>query len=179
MAGQNRYLYGETNPIKAPVHGNVTIEPGDFVVIAGATQAAGKFACAADYYAYPISSVTGPSDCSGTGASKATSVIKTWFAGIAMNGSPNGVTNYISIAQSGIFRYPVSDYATTGTTIGVKVTAVTPASEISGGSVQHVRLEGHGGTTAYFGYCTVNKASGASYVDFSLRGKYSPGGLVT
>jgi len=180
MAGHNRYLYGETNQVKVPVHGNVAVEPGDFICLAGATQVAGNFSCAADYYAYPVSAVTGPEACSGTGASKATSVIKSWFLGVALDGSPNGVTNYISVAQSGFFRYPISPVnATTGVTIGAKITAVTPASEISGGSPQWISVEKHGGTTAYFGYCTVDKAGGCSYVDFSLRGRFGPGGLVT
>jgi len=179
MAGHNRYLYGETNQIKVPVHGNVTVEPGDLICIAGVTEVAGKFNCTADYYAHPLSSVTGAK------VGDAANHIKQYFLGVAMDGSPNGVTNYISVAQSGFFRYPlVTLPGVTGTTIGWKVSAVSPASATGGASNQYVGLGitatgGGSGSTAYLGYCSVNKDYGASFVDFFIRGKYGPGGFAS
>ena len=178
MAGHNRYLYGEMNQIKVPVHGNVTVEPGDFVCLAGVTEVAGNFNCTADYYAHPLSSVTG------SAVGVAANNMKQWFLGVAMSGSPNGVTNFITVAQSGIFRYPMKTNLTSisSTTIGFKIAAVSPAATTSGGSNQYVTMTdsaGGTGSTAYLGYCTVNKASGVSFVDFTIRGKYGPGGFAS
>jgi len=176
MAGQNRYLRGETNEAKAPVHGNVAVNPGDFIILGGVTKTfCNSYVSSADLYAYPLSSVTHLSTKSVVGA------IRLWFLGVAMNGSPLGVTNFISVAQTGFFRYPLYNPTASvyGTTVGLKISCVTPTGVNSGVSTQHVRMQLHGSTSAYLGYCAQDQAGGASSVIFAVRGKYAPGGVAT
>ncbi len=169
MAGHNRHLRGDINSIKIPCHGNITIEPGDLCVIAGTTpvapaQCGGK----ADRYVYPFSAVTGATEA-GLGAK-----LKNWFVGVAMSGSPSGVTNNVTVAQTGVFRYPMA--TTGGTTIGLTVTGVTPTSNYAttGGSKQYVYGAGSG-SSVYLGYTVITQKGGSSYVDFRIKTKYGEG----
>jgi len=176
MSGQNRIVRGELNEIKVPVKGNQTVEPGDFIVIAGVTTISGsKSGQKADYYAYPFSNVT-------QAATKGVlALLKNWFLGVAIDGSPSGVTCDISVASTGMARYPVNRAASVwaGTSIGIKVSAVTPAGATTGSSNQYISVQNHSGTTAYLGYCMQHQVGGVSNVIFRICGKYAPGGLAT
>jgi len=195
MSGNNRYLKGDINSIKLPVHGATVVEPGDLLILGATTetQQHRKAEGVADYYAYPFSGVTRET---GEGVIR---LCKNWFIGVAMSGSASGTTNEVTVATSGMFRYPLRNITakegalTCGTTVGYIVSAATPtASTTSGCSAQAVMIQGHGGasaavdggSTAFLGYCVITKPAGtktggASYVDFTIRTKYGPGGLVT
>ena len=176
MAGQNRHLRGDMNEIKIPVHSDVTVEPGDFLVIGGVVTV-DQSGRAADYYAYPFSSVSGA--VLKGGVSNSLNVCKQWFVGVAMSGSASGVTDDINVATDGIFRYPYNNAGTVtaGTTIGYKVSAVTaPAKALGAGvSAQAVSLQLLGGTSAYVGYVAENHVGGTSFVDFRIHTKYGLG----
>jgi len=183
MAGHNRHLRGDLNEITVPVHSDVTVEPGDLMVIGGVAKV-DQSGRTADYYGYSFSSVSG--DVVKGGVSNAANVCKQWFVGVAMSGSASGVSNNITVATDGVFRYPYHKKATadvTGTTIGLKVSAVTPPTLTTGVGVspQNVSLIDNatvGGTTAYLGYCVLNNEAGTTYVDFQIHTKYGRG-LIT
>ena len=175
MAGRNRYLKGKTNTILAPVHGYHLVEEGDFMVLS-AVDYLTTLGVAADNYAAPFSALKADT-------SQATVVLNrltyTYFLGVAMEGSPLGVTENITIATTGVFRYPLYDTnAPSGVTVGSLVAAVSANCVYKGVSPQTVV---HGtdavrGSTSYLGYI-VKTESGASFVDFEIRTAYGPGGL--
>lgn len=171
MSGHNRHLRGDINSIKIPCHGNTVIEPGELCVIAGVTQVAPQPASGnkADRYVYPFSAVTGATE------DAVAAMTKNWFVGVAMNGSASGVTNEVTVAQTGVFQYQMIKAG--GTTVGYKVTAVTPTSSYAtiGASDQYVFGAGSGGVSSYLGYCVVTQKGGSSYVDFRIKTKYGEG----
>ena len=166
MAGHNRHLRGEQGTIIADVHGNTTVEPGDLMFI-DATSGVRGASATADNYVYPFNLAVN-SASPGTGIEYG---IYNNFAGVAMEGSAAGVTEKITIATEGVFRLPL--YAVTGTTIGALVSSVSTQSSASGVSKDAVIVYGHTrATTAYLGY-VVKTESGASFVDFEIRTKFT------
>lgn len=172
MAGQNRWIRGEREEYLADVHGNVTVEAGDFMFIDKDDGARGA-SVTADNYAYPFNKAA-------NGASLATGIIAalyTQFAGVAMEGSPSGTTNKISIGTAGIYRYPL--YRNGAVTVGATVSSVSVFTSGTGVSNQTVfQSTSAPGCTALLGYI-VKTESGASFVDFQIRTAYGSGGLAT
>lgn len=160
MAGRNRHLRGDTKEILAPVRGNITIDPGDLMYMNTSVN----------NNAYPFGECKDP-----TTATEVALTILVNFLGVAMDGSLAGVTEKISIATDGVFRFPLVGGRLSGVTLGSKVSAVSPSQAGAGVSsawvVNHSVATGAGiqhGTTAYLGYC-VKTESGASYVDFQIK----------
>jgi len=185
MSGNNRHLRGDVNAIKMPVHGATVVEPGDLLVYGGDTNIwTAHSDSRADYYAYPVSGITGSAGMGGTGT---LCIAKNHFCGIALSGSKSGTTEDITVALTGTFRYPLRNIPgkdgskTCGTTVGLKVSMVTPASvTVAGPSDQAVCIATHSGTSAYIGYCIMNSSGGGtkggtSYVDFVLKSKWGLG----
>jgi len=179
MTAHNRHLRGKTNQILADVHGSTVVEAGDLMFrnsIAGLVGdgTAGN-AIAADNYAYPF-------NLARNSASEVCTIvagIHTNFLGVAMESSISGVTEKISIATAGVFRYPL--YRNSAVTVGYKVSAVSTFASaadqgVSKQTVYHIATTP--GSTAYLGYI-VKTESGASYVDFQIRTAYGSGALVT
>jgi len=171
MAGQNRYLRDGTNTILAPVHGNVEINSGDLVFINSLNGLVGGEvignAIAADQYVYPFNKAVN----AGSPAAGVQFGVYTYFAGVAMESSPAGVTENITVAVDGVFRYPL--YALSAVTVGSLITSVSPYVSTLGVSPQAVSIIGYGlATTAYLGY-VVKTESGASFVDFEIRTIYN------
>ena len=169
MAAHNRYLRGAMSTMRGTVRGNITVEPGDFVVIdntvgtCGLTS--GTLNSTADNRFYPFEFFR----CT-TAATGYIYQLASQFVGVAMTGSESGTTNDIVVATSGVFRYPVIG-APSAVTVGAKVSAVSPAAGAGGGIsnqtvCNHNTATGHG-STAYLGHI-VKTESGASYVDFQL-----------
>lgn len=159
MAAHNRHLRGETNDVLGYVKGNIVVEAGDFMS-RNAVEGHMGIERAADHYAYPFSeikNITGPD----------MHVVKyTYFLGVAMEGSPSGVTGDITIATTGVFKYPM--HTDNGVTIGALVSAVSSHAGTGGCSPQTVwNLASHPGSTAYLGFITKTE-SGASFVEFNL-----------
>ena len=177
MAGRNRHLKGDINPIIAPVHSYHTVEAGDFMVLSAVNRMI-EDEISADNYAAPFSAVkpdaTHP-------VATLTNFLWTYFLGVAMEDSPAGVTENITIATTGVFRYPIHPIVAPGAvTIGSKVSAVSSTLTGNGVSAQTV-IHGTDAArmcTAYLGYI-VKTESGASFVDFALRTAYGPGGLAS
>jgi len=177
MSGKNRHLKGAMNPIIAPVHSYHVVEAGDFMLLnatAGALVAGGS----ADNYAVPFSYTL----MAAASAEMSAHVRTTYFLGVAMEDSPSGVTENITIAQSGVFRYPLHvTLVGAGVTIGSFVSAVSN-TQAAGTSNQNVAVGSHAAgaidCTAYLGYI-IKTESGATFVDFQLRTAYGPGGLAS
>ena len=179
MAAQNRHLRGDKEEVLASVKGSTVIEAGDFLFrnsidgLVGTGVAGG--AIAADNTVYPF-------DYAMNSASETCTIvagIHTNFLGVAMESSPSGSTENISVATAGVFRYPM--YRNSAVTIGSKISAVstfTAASSagVSPQSVYHIATTP--GTTAYLGYITKTE-SGASYVEFRIRTAFGSGALIT
>lgn len=156
MSGQNRHLKGDTNEMIMPVRGKTVIEAGDFVY-----QHSGD-----SYYLLPVSKWK---DISTTGACGTDVALN--FAGVALEGSPSGVTENVTVATAGIFRYPLAHKS--AVTIGAIVTAVTNQAG-SGSSNQYVENSEilTTGTTIRYGII-VKTQSATSFVDFMLMTKFS------
>jgi len=172
MAAQNRHLRGEREEVLSPVHGNVVVEAGDLMFLDNSDGVRGA-STSADNYAYPFSSAV-------NAASKETGIINalyTQFLGVAMESSPSGTTENISVATNGVFRYPL--YRNAGTTIGATVSSVSMFTSGTGVSDQTVFLGTSApGSTALLGYI-VKTESGASFVDFQIRTAFGSSGLAT
>lgn len=172
MSAHNRHLRGDTNDVLVDVHGNVEVEAGDFMFRDGTGGGRG-LGISADNYAYPFSSV-------GNTASDETEILNVLYAnflGVAMESSPSGTTEKITIAEDGVFRYPL--YRISAVTIGALVTSVSTATSTSDTSAQAVCIIGETlATTAYLGY-VVKTESGASFVDFRVRTAFGSGGSAT
>lgn len=167
MSGTNRHLRGATNDILAPVHSYHTVYAGDFMVLnaVGGITGTGN---SADNYAVPFTEAK----MAAASAENSHYNLYTYFMGVAMEDSPSGVTENITIAQSGVFRYPVhSSFIGGAVTIGALISSVSN-TQAAGASPQHVAhgtpAAGTISSTAYLGYI-VKTESGASFVDFELR----------
>lgn len=156
----NRHIRGETNEIMLRKKGSIQINTGDLIFIDAVTNATCT-AAAASFLAFPASHA----------ASNAPLKFELCFAGVAMSGSPSGVTEDIPVATTGIFRFPVS------TSLGK---ACSPGFIVSGASY------GASGTSVFsqkcnlgptmslgrIGYC-VRAEGAATEVDVSILTKFS------
>jgi len=172
MAGQNRHLRGDMNEILVDVRGNVVVESGDFMVhndTAGMISNNGTVAdgIPADAYAYPFNDVENGSSSQGT----LNALCYVNFIGVAMDGSPSGVTEKITVATAGVFRYPMVG-GSGGVTVGSLVSATSPATGTPASVQMVARINTTPGTTAYLGRI-VKTESGATYVDFEIGTIYN------
>ena len=154
MAGNNRYLRGNKMEIIVPVRGKTAIEAGDFCY----------FQFGDSYYTYPFS------DHRNAGASYAQDLYD-YFAGVAMESSPAGTTENISVATAGVFRYPL--LVDSAVTVGSVVSACSrPAGS---GATNQVVTNNYDnsvhGTSIFLGIIVKTNTSATSFVDFQLRAK--------
>jgi len=177
MASQNRHLKEDINSIIAPVHSYHTVEAGDFMVLNN-VGGLGGVGVAADNYAWPFDYCLIAAASAHTGSAHA---IYTSFLGVAMEASPSGVTENITIATTGVFRYPVHSSLTGGAvTIGSTVHAVSNslAAGVSPQTISHgSSVAGIISSTAILGFI-VKTESGASFVDFRIHTAFGPSGLA-
>jgi len=175
MSGKNRHLKGDINPIIVPVHSYHEVEAGDFMCLDAENGVVGAGLDATNY-GIPFDE-TKMANASATNTQR---VRYTYFLGVAMEDSPSGVTENITIAQSGMFRYPLhSSFIGAGVTVGSLISAVSD-TVAAGASPQHVCIGAASAiaSTAYLGYI-IKAESGASFVDFQLRTAYGPGGSAS
>ena len=172
MAEHNRHLRGDREEVLVDVKGSTVVEAGD-LMFADRTAGVRGVGEDADYYAYPISYAAN-TGTPGTGIQYG---IYTNFLGVAMESSPSGVTEKISVARAGAYRYPL--YRNGAVTVGALVSAVSTFTSGTGVSDQVVFMSNSApGSTAYLGYI-VKTESGASFVDFEIRTAFGPGGLAS
>jgi len=171
MAAHNRHIREVKNQVLAPVKGGTVIEAGDLVF----RNALGSMTIAADNYTYPFNDAV-------NSASETTELLYSVhvnFLGVAMESSPSGTTENISIATAGKMRFPL--YRIGGVTIGQKVSAVSTFASAAVAGVSKdtvIQLATTPGTTAYLGYVSKTE-SGASFVDFQIRTAFGSGTLIT
>lgn len=174
MTAFNRLLRGNQNTILAAIRGNVVVEAGDFMVhnnTAGMISAGGTAAdgLAADAYVYPFNMVE-------NGSSSHTTIMNlvyTNFLGVALESSPSGVTEQITVAVDGVVQYPMVA-GIGGVTVGALVSATSSATGTppSAQLVSRVNDATYLGSTAYLGRI-VKTESGASFVQFEIGTIYS------
>jgi len=172
MAAHNRHIRGEREEVLASIKGSTVVEAGDLMFLNNSDGVVGA-SSSADNYAYPFSSAA-------NSASVATGIIEalyTQFLGVAMESSPSGTTENISIATDGVFKYPL--YRIGAVTIGATVSSVSVLTSGTGVSDQVVfQSTTAPGSTALLGYI-VKTESGASFVDFQIRTAFGSSGLAT
>ena len=170
MAKHNRHLRGKTDEVIINIHGNTVVDAGDLMFIdsSAGVRGAGN---APDNYGYPFEAATAIN-----GVSTATAVfdlLEPRFLGIAMETSPTGVTEIISVATAGVFKMPMP--ADTGVTIGTLVSAVSPAATI----INSTQVAGESSTgynaSCLLGYVTKSAASPVAFVEFEVRTKDNKG----
>lgn len=154
MAGHNRHLYSDTKPIFVQSPGAVTVEAGDLMYMEENQS----------NQAYPFVYNIG-GQTAGTAAEEH---LHTNFLGVAMEGKESGVTENVTIATAGVFRFEIAG-KNSAVTIGASVSAVSPAN--AGGSsnqaVCNTVAAGTWGTTAVLGIIQKTQ-SGASFVDVRI-----------
>lgn len=177
MSLGNRHLFGDIEGIQVTIRSTVIVKPGDLVfqnAAAGLVQKGLANAKAtADNYGYPLAA----------GATETSSLVTlgSHFLGVAMDDSPYGTTDTITVATTGNFRFPLE--VKCGVTLGALIGGVSPLSGFDAdaqttASWQAFPYTGLGGNSAVtIGYC-IKKESGASYVDVFLRTKTGPGGTA-
>ncbi|HDZ15651.1 hypothetical protein LCGC14_0570300 [marine sediment metagenome] len=160
MAGQNRHLSGDSGDVLIPTRGKTVIEAGDFCWTHPNDS----------NYLLPFNLFT---DSSTTGAGMSDVVEN--FMGIAKMGSPSGVTENVTVMTKGVFRFPLGHPQ--AVTVGAAVSGVSPHAVGSGASNQFVEAQVVGdltiGTTVYLGTIVKTETSAVSFVDFSLRTRFS------
>ena len=173
MTAQNRYLSGDINSVLAPVKGATVIETGDLLFLNNAGGLLNSTSTV-DNYVYPISDLKPAS-----GGLQTANSLYTTFYGVAMGSSKSGVTEKITVAVSGLFRYPLHPtYQTSAVTLGALISAVS--NEIAAGvSKDYVILTTtNPGSTAYLGYCQKTE-SAATFVDFEIMTAFGPFGVAS
>jgi len=173
----NRHLRGDIHPLIVGVRSTVVIAAGDLLFSNTTAGITPSFNTSADNLAYPLTDFMAT-----TGGVFAAGIISKNFLGVAMQDSQSGVTEKITVATAGVFRFPLhTAHVPGGVTIGSKVSAVSreiTAGTGTGVSSGHVIMNtSNPGSTCYLGYC-VKTESGASFVDFQLRTAFGPGGVV-
>lgn len=155
MAGHNRHIQGDTKPIFVQSPGAVTVEAGDFMYEEENQS----------NQAYPFVYNVGA-----TAGTANEEHIHTNFLGVAMEGKESGVTEKVTIATDGVFRYPLAG-KNSAVTVGARVSAVSHAGNAAGVSNQAVAntvVAGTWGTTAILGIIQKTE-SGASFVDIRIH----------
>jgi len=178
MSKNNRFLKGDTHSIIAPVHSYHDVEAGDLMLLNNTNGYEGVNTTA-DNYAFPFDYCKFASASMGTGMAEA---VHSAFLGVAMESSPSGVTENITIATAGIFRYPVHTARVGGAvTIGSTVHAVSNSLD-AGVSPQSVSFGSSSAdtisSTAILGFI-VKTDSGVSFVDIQIRTAFGPSGKIT
>lgn len=173
MAKHNRHLREETNEIIAPIHGNIVVDAGDLMFL-DSKSGVSLTGYTADNYALPFSSAVIMNDT--TSVAVVFRELENYFLGIAMESSPDGVTENISVATTGVFKMPMP--GDSGVTIASLVSAVSPASTTLSASV--VAGEASSGYSAecLLGYVKRSASSPVTHVEFEIRTKYN-GGVAT
>jgi len=172
MAGNNKYLKGKQSTQLTPVKGNIVIEAGDLLFL-NATAGSLGLGNAADNYAYPVSSLV-----PATGGTNTAKILTANFLGVSLESSPSGVTENITVAKGGVFRFPLHpSYIGSSVSVGTSISFVSNelAAGVSAAYVMHIAT--NPGCTAYVGYCTKTE-SGATFVDVNIQTAYGPFGTI-
>lgn len=161
-------------PARATVPDSVTVVAGDLIIIADEYITLNKnltpnALSGLTSYAYPYSAGCTTADSTWSSATCP-------FLGVAMDDSPSGSTDAISVATGGVFEFPL--VAKAGVTLGQPVNAVRPTgfsrtSRTSG--AYQVYMNSGGGVT--IGYCVSTLAS-ANSIRVQLRTKFGIGGII-
>ena len=166
MAKHNRHLRGATEEIDVSIAGRVAVDAGDLMyldTVAGMNETG----AAATLTGMPFDYGQKANDASASLV--VTHILYDNFLGVAMETSPLGVTEFISVATAGVFRMPLSDG--TGVTIGSKVSAVSPVTALNISATNVGGESSAGATSAYLGWVTKSGASSQTYVEFELQTK--------
>jgi len=164
MAKHNRHIRGKTEEIDVPINGRRAVDAGDLMFL-DTQDGAGGLGESVTYTGIPFDLGQKANDASA--ALVVLNLAYTNFLGIAMETSPVGVTEFISIATAGVFRMPLTDL--TGVTIGSKVCIASPATAVNLSADTVAGESSVGASSAYLGWVTKSGASSQTYVEFELQ----------
>jgi len=116
-SGVNRHIRGATNEVNLKKKNTIAVSTGDLIFI-DAVAGAASGGAAATHLAFPAA-------FAGVGYWSGATGFEANFAGVAMSGSPSGVTEEIAVATTGIFRFPVSTAAGKACSPGYIVSGAT------------------------------------------------------
>lgn len=168
----NRHLYGDTLPVSADVPDCVKVVAGDLMLLCEEYHTDISYTLRTNSgltrYAYPFAA--------GITATALASRATAPFLGVAMDDSPNGSTDTISVATAGVFEFPLTTQA--GITIGKVIQAhvATGFSKTSQTSASYEVIQ-TSGSGASIGYCVKTEA-GAKTARVLIRTKYGLGGMI-
>ena len=168
----NRHLFGDMLPIQVDVPDCVKVVAGDLMLL-----------CENDNYQLNVDLRTRSGQtnyaypwASGATVSQNLSATTGPLIGVAMDDSPSGSTDTIGVATAGVFEFPLQAQA--GVTVGQVVQSSVPAGYVRTAQTTasyQVLMNSSGGIT--LGYCVKTEAQ-ARTIQFLLRTKYGPGGIV-
>lgn len=155
MANNMRWRYGDTNPVMASVASATVIEAGDLVY-----QELGNV--------LPASSLADQGS-----QSLNQSTFQSAFLGVAMQASPDGATQPIRVATTGVFEFPCDAAAfDIGDLIG-------PVEDSTGAALEDQKVGSAGAPTASLGRCAKKAAAGSVRVLVDIFSTVTRGGVVT
>ena len=167
----NRHIYGDMLPVRANVPDSIVVKPGDIMLLCEDIHkdllVTHRGKSGLTNYAYPMSSGQSTSSIGG---------VTTPFLGIALDDSPHGSTDTISVATAGVFEFPLA--ATAGVTLGKAIQSIQPTgySPTANTTASYqVKQESGGGVS--IGYCMNTEAS-AKTARVLIRTKFVPGGII-
>jgi len=155
----NRHIRGDTNEVYLRKKATIAVNTGDLIFIeavVGAAQSA-----AATYLAFPAAIAKGNTH----------HYFEQNFVGVAMSGSPSGVTEDIPVATTGIFRFPVT--SATGQTCSPGYIVSGASYGAGGASVFSQKVVvGPGLSEGRIGFC-VKAEGGATTVDVAILTRFT------
>jgi len=172
----NRHLRGDMLPVIGTVPDCVTVKPGDLVFLARYMHLDVNRSLASKSggtnYVYPYSAgVTHSALVSGS------TTFAARFLGIALDDSPKGSTDSISIATAGVFEFPLTSRA--GVTIGKLAAGIAPTgfstSSQTTGAYSAAQSATYGCSIGW----VYRTQSSASKVAVFIRTSYGPGGIAS
>ena len=171
----NRHLYGAMLPVQANVPDCVAVKPGDLMFVATAGRLdlnkALRTKSGNTSYCYPMAAgTTHSSHWSGT------TTLAARFIGVALDDSPYGSTDTISVATAGVFEFPLA--AAAGVTLGYLAKAKPSGYSAGSATTASYQLIPQSGGGVSVGWVQKTEV-GAKTVRVMIRTLLGPGGIAT
>jgi len=160
MAAHNRHVKGDIKDFLGDVRGQTVVEAGDFLFQNNYDGLNEYGTQTTDGYVFPFTHFN-------TASPTVELQHLAWanFCGVAMESSPSGVTEKITVATSGEFRYPMA--STSNVTAGLKVAGTSVLTD------QTIKpFAASAGSSCALGVITKTEA-GVTYVTFRIMPRIS------
>ena len=172
----NRHLYGAMLPIQANVPDCVVVKPGDLMLVAtGGSRAdlnaALRTKSGNTSYCYPMAA-----GCTVSTNYVDITKVGGHFIGVALDDSPYGSTDTISVATAGVFEFPLA--AAAGVTLGYLAKAKPSGYSAGSATTASYQLIPQSGGGVSVGWVQKTEI-GAKTVRVMIRTLLGPGGIAT